>query len=372
MLGWQRQGRSADHLRRDQEFFLLVLIIPAFLLGAAFLYFIGADALVGRHPFQFFADSNTYHDIYSGFMATPDGFIDVSYNFLGPLLILSMVGGNIYLVLAINIIIFVVSLISISRMLDINPLKAAAVQFLCPMTALSLLSVNKEILFFPVLALLIAAYRNRSILAVLCALGVSLLARWQLTVFCVTLVGIFFLRSMNRYLLLALLTMAVSIGYTLAQGFLEPVLRFVEASTLTYTEGSGFFELLNEIQNDGFYFAVAPLKAAHLLFSLGIKVDRIFYPIDIYNDQIVGLFSLMNITFLMLLIAKRRVLPNNDIVMISIVYLIVFALTPVYAPRYFYPVAVMWAFVIAGGVGHIRRNATRLDQTRRSIVKAGV
>lgn len=360
--------RAADE-RRKQEITLAMLAIPVVILGALFLYFIGQDALIGRHPFQFFADSNTYHDIYSGVMNTPDGFIDVSYNFLGPLMILTLLGGNIYLVMILNVVIFVFSIIAICRMLDINPVRAAAVQFLSPLTALSLMSVNKEILIFPVLALLIAAYRSRSVLLVILAIGASLLARWQLTVFCMTLTGLFFVRRLNPYLILATLTLFISAAYFLAQGILEPVLRSVELSTSNYTEGSGLFEQLNSFQNDGLYFIAAPLKAAHLLFSLGLKINNIINPIAIYNDQVIGSFCLVNIVFALILLVKNRFSPRNDLMMISYVYLIVFALTPVYAPRYFYPVAVLWAFVIVGGgaIGH--RLETRTANSMPAIAR---
>lgn len=359
MAGRNDQRPLTRQYRRNQESILLLLIIPAFLLGATFMYFIGQYALIGRSPFQFFADSNTYHDIYSGFIRTPADFVGVSYNFLGPLLILTLLGGNIYLVLAFNILIFVFSTIYICRMLDLNPVRAAAVQFLSPLTTSSLLSVNKEIMIFPVLALLIAAYRSRSIWLVFAAIGVSLLARWQLTVFCATLTGLLFVRRMNPYLLLGLLTMAVSVAYSLAQGVLAPVLRSVEASTSVYTEGSGLFERLNDLQNDGWYFLVAPIKAAHLLFSLGLKVNNILHPIMIYNDQVIGLFCLVNIVFALIIVMMRRFSLGNDLILISFVYLIVFALTPVYAPRYFYPVTVLWGFVIAGGWGRIPRRPSR-------------
>lgn len=349
-----RPPATAEKMRK-QDGTLILLAIPVAILGAAFMYFIGRDALIGRHPFQFFADSNTYHDIYSGVMNTPDGFIDVSYNFLGPLMILTLLGGNIYLILILNIVIFVSSTILICRMLGLNPLRAAAVQFLSPLTSFSLLSVNKEILIFPVLALLIASYRSRSIPLVITAIFVSLLARWQLTVFCVTLMGLFFARRINPYLLLGALMVAISVAYYLSQEFLEPVLRSAEVSTSNYTEGSGLFEQLNAIQNQGWYFVVAPIKAAHLMFSLGLKIDAILNPIMIYNDQVIGLFCLVNIAFFFMIAWRRKLSPQNDLMMISFVYLVVFALTPIYAPRYFYPVTVLWGFVIVGGWGRIQQ-----------------
>lgn len=345
--------QPATRERRQQEIILILLAIPAAALGIVFMYFIGQDALVGRNSFQFFADSNTYHDIYSGYMSTPDGFIDVSYNFLGPLLILTMLGGNVYFVVIINIVIFIISIIIICRVLDLNPLYASAVQFISPLTVFSLLSVNKEILIFPVLALLLSAYRSHSILAIVSAILVSLLARWQLTVFCITLTGIFFVRKKNPYLILIVLLLAISTAYYLAQGFIEPVLRSVELSTSMYVEGSGLFEALNAMQDKGLYFLAAPAKSAHLMFALGLNLKNIVNPIIVYNDQIIGSFCLMNIVLISILIIKRRISPRNDLMMISFVYFVVFALTPVYAPRYFYPVTVLWGLVIAGGWGEI-------------------
>ena len=362
---------SPAEQQHKQEIVLSLLALLVIMLGAAFMYFIGQDALIGQHPFQFFADSNTYHDIYSGVINTPDGFIDVSYNFLGPLIILTLLGGNIYLVLILNVAIFVTSTILICRMLSLNPLRAAAVQFLSPLTAFSLLSVNKEILIFPVLTLLIAAYRTRAIPIAVAAILVSFMARWQLTVFCLTLTGLYFVRRVNPYVILTTLTLMISGAYYLAQGFLEPVLRSVEVATSTYTEGSGLFERLNAYQNDGLYFAVFPFKAAHLLFSLGLRIENILNPIMIYNDQVIGLYSLVNILFFLILAVRRHFSPKNHLVLISFVYLIVFALTPVYAPRYFYPVTVLWGFVIAGGWGQLPQRQRRTMQRTGPAIAHG-
>ena len=174
-----------------------------------------------------------------------------------------------------------------------------------------------------------------------------MLARWQLTVFCVVLLGLYFVRNFNRYAVAAALLFAVSVSYFLMMDFLRPVLESAEASTALYTEGSGLFERLNDLQNDGLYFLVAPVKAAHLLFSLGFKIDGIQNPIVVYNDQIVATYCLVNMLLFASLVATRRLTLKNDLIAISVVYLIVFALTPIYAPRYFYPVTVIWALALA-------------------------
>lgn len=340
-------------VRHNQEIVLILLSLLFIALGWVFMYLIGRFALVGAHSFQFFADSNTYHDIYSGFIGGPGDFIDVSYNFIGPMIILSMTGGNIYLIVVFNVLLFTLSMCVISRQVGINPITSSAVQLLSPLTLSSLMSVNKEILIFPVLAALLASYRHKSIGLLALAVLISLAARWQLTLFCCVVSSLYFIRGGNRYIILASLLLSVSVVYYLSMDFLAPVLERVEIYTDQYTAGSGLFERLNDIQNAGLYFLVAPLKAAHLLFSLGLRIDDIINPIIVYNDQIQGLFCLVNLLMFLSLITMRRFSVHNDLILISIVYLIVFALTPVYAPRYFHPVTVLWALALAGARGII-------------------
>lgn len=320
---------------------------------AIFLHFIGQYALIGRNPFQFFADSSTYMGIYSGFLPPPDGAVGISYNFLGPMLILSLTGGNLYLVMIVNVAMFMVSIVLLSRYLDLNPIKLSLIQLINPMTLSSLMSVNKEIISFPVLACLIVGYKKRSPYFIAAALVFSMLARWELTVFCVVLIGAYFVRRINRYFAILCILLSVSIAYYLAQNFLKPVFETVEISTASYTEGSGLFERLIDLQNDGLYFLVAPVKAAHLLFSMGTHISGMMHPIVVYNDQIVATYCLFNIFIFIALIFMKQYNLRNDILMISAIYLVVFSLTPVYAPRYFYPVTILWILIVAGARGGI-------------------
>jgi hypothetical protein len=335
-------------VRANREVVLVYLSIGVVIAGWIFLYFIGQYALIGNHPFQFFADSSTYHDIYSGFLVTAQGFIGISYNFLGPLLILTATGGNIYLIMVANVIMFSLSLIFICRALGTDPLTSFFIQFISPMTASSLLSVNKEIIVFPVLALLINGYRHRSPGLIAAAVVVSMLARWQLTAFCLILICLYFVRNANRYAILSALLLTTSISYYIAQDLLAPVLENVEFSTSSYTEGSGSFEILLNLQNDGLYFLVAPIKAAHLLFSMGTRFDLMFDPIIVYNDQVTTTYCFVNMVLFVALIMNGYGAVRHDLIMISLVYLIVFALTPIYSPRYFYAVTVLWGLALAG------------------------
>lgn len=358
--------------RHNRELSLIAIAVVLSIIGFVFLRRVGQFALSGQHYFQFFADSGTYHDMYSGFLNGPEGLVDVSYNFLGPMLLLSITGGNIYLVMITNIVIFTISMIFLSRALDIDPVRASIIQLINPMTLSSLMSVNKEIIAFPVIAFLITGYRYRSPALVGAAILVSVLARWQLTVFCLILIGIYFVRKVNRYITMLILLLSVSVAYYMSQEILQPVLENVEISTSSYTEGSGLFEFLIDRQNDGLYFLVAPLKAAHLLFSLGLRLDLMANPINIYNDLVVTTYCLGNILLFTWIVIKKQAVLSNDLIAISLVYLIVFALTPVYAPRYFFAVTVLWALVVAGARGGILpENRVPVSTGWRSLPRQG-
>src|SRR5690606_28937993 len=67
--------------------------------------------------------------------------------------------------------------------LKLNPVNVGALLLISPMTVSTLLSVNKEIFLFPFIAFALHGYMRRSVLAMLIALGLSVLSRWQLTVF---------------------------------------------------------------------------------------------------------------------------------------------------------------------------------------------
>lgn len=340
---------AQDYATRDnRETILAFIALTLLIVGSVFLYYIGQYALAGRHPFEFFADSKTYHDLYSGFLVAQEGLVGVSFNFAGPMLILFVTQGSIYLVMALNVAMFIISILFISRALQLDPVRVAFIQLASPMTLSSLMSVNKEIIVFPVIALLLVGYRYRSVSLVLCAVVISVLARWQLAVFCLALIALYFGRNLNRYAIVTVLLLLISIVYYFMQDLIRPILETVEYSTSQYTEGSGLFERLNEIQNSGLYFLTAPIKSAHLLFSLGLKFDAMLNPIVMYNDVVVTTYCFVNIIIFILLIATRRFRLRNDLIMISVIYLSIFAVTPIYAPRYFYAVTVLWALALAG------------------------
>jgi hypothetical protein len=331
---------------------LLLALIT--LLGFAFLFLIGIDALEGRSSFQFFADSDTYHAAATGGLPSVEGIagaVTITGNFLGPLLILWAAGENYYAVLVLNALIMYVSLYLIAKAMRLDAFGLLVILLLNPMTVSSLLSVNKEILALFFIALLIRAYVTRSAFTVLLALIVSVLARWQLTVFLVLLLILTNawnpLRNYRLATVLVLLA-ALSAIYVVLAPILEPVQINFESAAMDY-EGSGLFEWLVAMQNRGYYWLIFPLKAIHLLFISGLRFDRLLKPEQIYNDVWQLLHSTATLILCVVLWRARRLRLSNDLVFFSVVYVAVFATTPIYAARYFYAVYVLWAIALVAG-----------------------
>lgn len=329
------------------------------LAGAVFLLLVGADALAGNHQFQFFADSSTYLRTFADrSVLGGEPLVGVAANYLGPMLLLRLVGGDIYLVLCVNVVMFVLSVASIARQLGLSSLKIAGLLALSPLTLSSLLSVNKEILTFPFLALALSAYRRKSIVLAALALAVAFLSRWQFALFGVVLLfasGSFVLVR-SRLLRVGGLLAASSVAYLAMKDFFSPVIAVVErALELETHKGSGSFAMLLAVQDLGLYLLIFPLKAAHLLFAMGLRFDRLFNPGNVYNDFFIVMHCFATLVVCVLVVRARRFTLRHDFVFSSIIFLAVFCLSPIYSPRYLYPVFVAWVLVLAGAPADVRR-----------------
>ena len=330
---------------------LVVLLFVLGVIGFGFLYFVGNSQLEEAFPsFQFFADSNTYIKTYRG-EADNGQVVRVDGNYLGPLMVLSVFHGNNYLILAFNFFIFAFSVIRVARDLSVSSLHVVLLLLISPLTISSLLSVNKEVFLYPFLALALSSYLRKSAMLFLIALCVSFLVRWQLGVFYVSLILIVKCRAVfkTRELVLLGFLIAISVVYLLIRPIIEPVLLYVQLSNESYEGGgSGLFERVVEIQNAGLYFLIFPIKAFHLLFGMGFKFDKIFNPVDLYNDFFVSAHCAISFVVFFLLICGKKISMASDLVFVATVFLIVFCVTPIYAPRYLYFVFVLGVLVLAG------------------------
>lgn len=345
-------------VRGTRVAFACAWLICFALLGAVFLMLVGVDALEWRHPFQFFADSATYHEAARGGLAHVSSLremVGVAGNFLGPVMLLRAVGENYYLVMVVNIAIMMLAIASLARTLDLDALKLLVLLLINPITVSSLLSVNKEIISVVVLACFLHGVKTRSTLTLLAALCAAVLVRWQLTM--VLLVVLAMNARVNplrhaRGTSLVLLLVGLSVAYLAAGSALQGVRESFAAAAAQY-EGSGLYTWLVGLQDRGWYWAIFPLKAAHLLFGLGLRFDRLFAPTDIYNDIWQLLHSTAMLVLFVVLVARRRFHLRNDYVYISLIYIAIIALTPIYTPRYFFPVYVLWALAACSPSGRL-------------------
>jgi hypothetical protein len=334
---------------RTHRMLALAALFVVSLLGLVFLAIAGIDALEGRSELQFFADSPTYHEAARGDLLHIDNLADmvgVAGNFLGPWLLIRLVGDSYYLILVLNAVLMGWSIASLSRSLQLDAVRLLGWLFLNPITLSSLLAVNKEVISLAVIALLVRALVHCSPFTLLLALVVSVLVRWQLTA--VLVVASVMLAPVYprtwRWGALALLLGLLSVAYVLLSPVLEPILVIFELAAADY-EGSGFYEQLVGLQGSGWYWLVFPLKAAHLLFGMGLRFDRLLAPANLYNDIWQLLHSTSLLVMFLVLWRGRLLRLRNDLIYASMVYLAVFAITPIYTPRYFYPVYVLWALV---------------------------
>jgi hypothetical protein len=292
-----------------------ILLLALFLFGAVFLYFVGIDALEGRNEFLFFVDSGTYHEAASAGLGFSEA-LAVGGNYLGPLLILKLTAANYYLILLLNVALMFVAVRLMARSLGLPEFKLLLVLLLNPITISSLLSVNKEIMSLVVLALVIRGFSARSVLALVLAVPLSLLVRWQLTLFVIALIGVAGVwNPLRRYrwLTFAASLLLLSFMYVKLAVVFEVVQENFDAAITEY-EGSGFFERLVALQGYGLYWLVFPLKAAHLLFGLGVRFDRLINPTVFYNDVFQVLHSTATLLMFFALLRSGRVRLSNDLV----------------------------------------------------------
>lgn len=325
--------------------------IPMILLGAGilFLYFFGIPALEGTIQYQFYADSATYHKIASGEFGEYDSWramLSLSSNLLGPLLILKLAQQNYYVVLCLNIVLFCLSVELIQRAIKSNAssLHIYILLLANPITVSSLLAVNKEIFSLFSIALLLYGLARKQFLILALALVFSLLVRWQLVLF--DLVAIFCCTQFNilkhrRLAFILLLLIAASILIWMLDSVVYSVRNF-NFSEQSY-DGSGLYDLLIWAQKHGLYWLAFIPKSLHLLFGLGVRMDRLFDPTNLYNDVWQLLHSTALLVVFVTLLVRRKFKLQSDLIYLSVIYLTIFALSPIYVPRYFYPVYVLWA-----------------------------
>src|SRR5688572_6231461 len=328
------------------------LFLAAYFFAAVvFFTTIGLPALDREIDLQFYADSLTYENA-----SQEEWFFDslgvFGRNYLGPLMILRASASNRWLVMTLNMLLFVLGYAFLVKARRLNRLLLLLVLFLNPITFSSLLAVNKEIISYVFICLLAYGLHTGSKYALWAAVLISTLARWQLTVFALVYLAMTArvnpLRSRPLISLLLLLT-GLSLIYPL---MLDVFSAHHDAAALDgiideSAFGTGLYRQMIAIQVAGGYILVAIPKALHVMFALATRIDRVFEWSSFYNNFVVTLHAAALLGVFLAVCATRRFTLKNPLVYASLVYIAIFALTPIYAPRYFYPVFILWAVVLA-------------------------
>lgn len=334
----------------NQKLFTATASAALLIISLTFLALQGIKSIENQDGIQFYADSSTYHQIVQGnhFVELDEtGLVSVASNFFGPILILKILNNNYYLISALNILILYISVINISKLYKIKSFKLLLVLLANPITISSLLSINKEIISLLFISVFLQYLSKRTVLLLSLSIFLALMVRWQLIIFIIVVViyysKINFLFKKTWHYAFALLLMC-SFLYVLTESALSAVRLNFENSVDAH-DGSGIWIKLIDAQNSGYYFLVFPLKAAQLLFGLIPNISNINSPYNFYNDVIQVLSSLATLILLFSL-TTRKMTTKNNLFFISLLYLIIFCLSPIFTPRYLYPVYLMWSILV--------------------------
>ncbi len=350
------------------------VILWIYLAMAALFFSILGDAMLNEETnIQFMADSVTYEHAARDLKdLTSLELIAFNPNYFGPVTILKLLGGSRWGVVCLNFVVFLLSLRLVGRAFPSNRKILVTLVCLNPMTFSSLLSINKEVFSLLTLSFLIYGLSRKSIFALVACIGCSFLVRWQLTFFILVYLGmISWINPLRRHRVITFLILAGSTSVLYA--VLRPV-AFSNVSEIASVggetwEGTGLWGRLLGVQDVGGYFLIFPLKVLQAMFGILVYIYKIFNPPEFYNYVVVMLHSLVMLIALASVAYKRKFSFGSHVSYMALTYLLVFGLTPIYAPRYFYPVFFLLCILIAQKLPSVLKSR-RADELVDSVTPA--
>jgi len=329
--------------------------IAVYLLIATFFFIVVAlDVLNGKLEFQFYSDTATWIDeaIYGGH---GDDLTMLNRNELGPVTILRWLGPkNYWAMFLFNVIVFLLSLYILSKDKDLNIKTMSFYIMISPITFSSLLSANKEIFALICTCLIIYNHKAKNIFLVFLILVLSYMARWQYTLFYIIYLLLFsklnFIKS--RLLSITLLLLGATVGLLIFQYTLlgDVFLKYTFEREMfgDNYEGAGTYLKLLEIQSTyGYIFAFIP-KTLLILVARIKMYDHIFDFSDAYNNTVLFFQTVLHIFVIYkCYVNKVYSLEKNTFLYIAIIYFVVFGMTPIFNPRYFYPAIIFICYELS-------------------------
>ncbi len=338
-----------------KKLFLYFFII-IYVFSAVTIFFIYVpNALDGKSKIELFADSETFEQIAVGntsYVITGIyDTVDIKYNFLGPLLILHFFQMNRIAILFFNLFLFLMGFHLLNKSFEFNKLKLLLLFVINPIIFSSLMSVNKEIFVYFSICLLLRYFSRQTILLALSAIIISFLARWQMA-FYVTLL-ILMCSKFNPFkrfplVVVIIITISISVLYHRIEIFNEvnSVLDVVAIDS-----PDGFFAKMNRMQigSDWGYTMVVIPKAMHLMFGIIKNYHEFMHWQDFYNEVLTYIHGVsMCFVFILLVLSGRfKIMIIDKIDFAWLLFIIIFTISPIYTPRYFLAVYILWAIKIS-------------------------
>jgi hypothetical protein len=324
-----------------------ILLVVYLLFAALFYRLYASRSLSGQLELQMFADSLTYEGLaQSG--VTQAGYVSVGLNILGPMTVLTLFRSDRDAIFLFNCVLFLLSYIAVSRNFPLHRPAYLVLLFLNPMLLFSLFAVNKEILGFAAISFFLAYLASRRWFWLASAIVLGVLSRWQLALFFFLVIALESHRNPlrpKRLANLALVILGITVIYPLMLPLFATVNEYVSGDEALGM--SGIFPVMVSIQNHFGYFLVVIPKTAHFLFGILSRFGNVFAVRDFWDDVVVMFESVSFLVLTCLLLWGGKWRRSKDLLYLAGLYSVVFALSPVYSPRYFFCLYPICALLVA-------------------------
>ena len=357
---------------------LLSLITSYFVLCLCLFFVFVKPSFLGGNHLRIGADSNTYLAVAgvitdNSINAAELKLVSFSGNFLGPVMIAKLV-PSLFGIAMLDLLMFAACLWLANGLPGVRLGIFFWAIVLNPLTTPSLLTLNKEIISFLSVMLLMRYISNErhSWLLLLAVLFTAIMARWEQAVVtaCFLVVESRWSPLRGRPLLTIMFVIA---GITLAYPFLVNTAIVNIAELIGAGAEGNIMPRLNALQaHYGFPLIVAP----KILLNLWGEVLR---PSYFWTDYLKGDFSdIQNFiaipfdcvaTFVVSVIAvlRGRVTLRKQSIYWMTIYLVATAATPLFQPRYQFAVYVILCLEISGFSVPLRATSARKVRNRRMM-----
>lgn len=327
-----------------------LLVIYFFLLIIALNQFI-VPGLNDQNDLRLWADSVHYMKLAETKLQYGS---DADFSFFSIPTILTLLENNLYLVFALNTLLFLIAYRSLCYCFDFNKKSFLFWIFINPMFVFALLTPNKEIFAFSAVATLNCFIKTKKYFYLILAGSLCLFARGQL--FFISFLFLFLTSrfytfyKIRRDHTLIIFVLLLSVLYPFfSDNWIDEETKFALNYYFDILIGSGAVVVLYDLQTKGLFFAALIPKLLLNLFGNLPKVKDCFI-IPLGLDGKVNLYSSWanvghEICLLVLMWAsfikdKFHFNLNNDFTYYACLNMIFFAITPFIQPRYTFPVYV--------------------------------